>query len=248
MMRDRRLTKEAIERRVFEALAPLIGWELVPGSIHQPHPPQPDILCQVSGLGPLAVELVAIDTSDTRLRLTNMFRTPDAWRSAMARRPQTEQEVLQADLRNAYISIHFDNDLGMRDRAALLHHLQGFLLEHPHFNGELAEEVLGTPQGFHGARIGRFEFTNGPHISAPSGSFWQPPQVEKITEKLSDKTYTPGAPLELFAYATHDEPDGAVGSLEAIQAAVAQHLPGSLFRRVHLFHVGFLKHICSISS
>ena len=68
--------------------------------------------------------------------MTNMFRTPDAWWSAMAKRPQTEQEALQTDLRNAYISIHFDNDLGMRDRAALLHHLQGFLLEHPHFNGE----------------------------------------------------------------------------------------------------------------
>ena len=65
-----------------------------------------------------------------------MFRTPDAWWSAMAKRPQTEQEALQTDLRNAYISIHFDNDLGMRDRAALLHHLQGFLLEHPHFNGD----------------------------------------------------------------------------------------------------------------
>lgn len=107
-----------------------------------------------------------------------MFRTPDAWWSAMAKRPQTEQEALQTDLRNAYISIHFDNDLGMRDRAALLHHLQGFLLEHPHFNGVIAEEVLGTPLGFHDARIGRFQFTNGPHISAPSGAFWQPPQVD----------------------------------------------------------------------
>lgn len=245
-MRDPRFTKEAIERRVFEALAPLVGWEIVPDTILQPPPPQPDILCVTMQQGPLAVELVAIDASDTRLRLTNMFRTPDAWRAAMADRPQAEKEALQADLRDAHISIHFDNDLGMRDRAALLHHLQNFLLGHPQITGEVTEEDLGIPPGFHGARIGRFGSPNGPHISAPSGAFWQPPQVEKITEKLRDKTYQPLAPLQLFAYATHDEPDGAVGSLEAIQAAVAQHLPGSLFRRVHLFHVGFLKHIASM--
>lgn len=245
-MRDPRFTKEAVELRAFQALAPLIGWEVLPDSIRQPEPPQPDILCEVRGRGPMAVELVAIDASDTRLRLTNMFRTPDAWCSAMAGRPRAEREALQADLRDAYITVHLDNELGIRDRAALLHVLHDFLLEHPHFNGEVTEEVLGTLQGFHGARVGRFEITDGPHVSAPSGAFWQAPQVEKIAEKLRDKEYKPVAPLELFAYATHDEPDGAVGALETIQAVVAQYLPGSLFRRVHLFHVGFLKHICSM--
>jgi len=95
--------------------------------------------------------------------------------------------------------------------------------------------------------LGRFDhFADGPHFSAPSAGFWQPPQAEKIVEKLSDKEYTPAAPMELFAYSTHDEPDGAVRSLEAIQAAVAKHQPGSRFQRVHVFHVGFLKHICSM--
>ena len=245
-MRDPRFTKEAIERRVFEALAPLVGWDVVSGSIVQPVPPQPDILCQVRGHGAIAVELVAIDASDTRLRLTNMFETPDAWKAAMAARPKEEQKILQSDLQNAHISVHFGNEQGRRDRASVLGALQTFLLEQPHFSGEIATEDIGMPSGFHGARIGRFETTTGPHVSAPSGAFWQPPQVAKIVEKLSDKTYEVTPPLELFAYATHDEPDGAVGSLETIQAAVAEHLPGSQFRRVHLFHVGFLKHICSM--
>lgn len=245
-MRDPRFTKEAVERRVFEALAPLVGWDVVVDSIVQPVPPQPDILCEVRGRGSIAVELVAIDASDTRLRLTNMFGTPDAWRAAMAERTKEEQETLQSDLQNAYISVDFGNEIGRRDRASVLSALQQFLLERPHFKGVIAAEEIGTPPGFHGARIGRFETTTGPHVSAPSGAFWQPPQVEKIVEKLRDRTYKPVAPLELFAYATHDEPDGAVGSLEAIQAAVETHLPGSQFRRVHLFHVGFLKHIFSM--
>ncbi len=245
-MRDPRFTKEAIERRVFEVLAPCLGWDVVSGSIVQPVPPQPDILCQVRGRGAIAVELVAIDASHTRLRLTNMFETPDAWKTAMTARPKEERETLQLDLQNAHISVQFSNEQGRRDRAFVLSALQTFLLEHPHFTGEITTDDIGMPSGFHGARIGRVETTTGPHVSAPSGAFWQPPQVAKIIEKLTDKTYEVTAPLELFAYATHDEPDGAVGSLETIQAAVAEHLPGSQFRCVHLFHVGFLKHICSM--
>lgn len=84
---------------------------------------------------------------------------------------------------------------------------------HPHFEGETEAEEIGTPPGFHGARIGRFEITSGPRVSGPSADYWRPPQVEKISGKLRDKTYELTAPLERFAYATHDEPDGAVGSL-----------------------------------
>lgn len=65
-----------------------------------------------------------------------------------------------------------------------------------------------------------------------------PPQIDKIREKLTDKRYQTTVPLELFAYATHDEPDGAVGLVEQIDHCVRTHLPGSLFRRVSVFHVG----------
>ena len=245
-MRGPLLSKQAIERRTFEALAPLIGWQIVPDSIKQPSPPQPDVLCEVVGHGPLAVELVALDASDTRRRLTNMFTTRAAWEDAISRWPASVRQELQIELRNAYISLNFANEAGSRDRAALLRTVQEFLLGHAGFSGEIDPEDIGAPQGFHGAKVGRFDVSDGPHISAPSGAYWQPPQVDKITEKLPDKTYEPVAPLELFAYATHDEPDGAVGSLETIEATVAEHLPASMFQRVHLFHLGFLRHICSI--
>ena len=138
--------------------------------------------------------------------------------------------------------------LGTRDRARIFGAVQEVPLAHPGFRGEITAEIVGTPPGFDGARVGRFgHFADGPHISAPSAGYWQPPRVGNIVGKLCDTQYTPAAPMELFAYSTHDEPDGAVGSLEAIQAAVAQHLPESQFERVHLFHVGFLSHICSMS-
>ena len=68
------LTKEQIERRIFEALAPLVGMDVVPGSIRQLTPPAPDIECETRGSGPKAVELVALDAPHTRMPLRTCAR------------------------------------------------------------------------------------------------------------------------------------------------------------------------------
>jgi hypothetical protein len=68
-----------------------------------------------------------------------------------------------------------------------------------------------------------------------------PPQLEKIEEKLVAKTYRTDAPLELFAYSRHDEVDGHLGSLAAIEQCITTHLPGSQFQRVSVFNLGFLQ-------
>ena len=91
---------------------PLIDWEIVPGSLQQPEPRQPDILCEVVGRGPVAVELVALDAEDTRQRLSNMFNTRDAWGLALSRWPQETQQKLRADLTNAYITVNPTEELG----------------------------------------------------------------------------------------------------------------------------------------
>jgi hypothetical protein len=91
------LTKEEIEFRVFEALAPLAGLNVVPGSILQPPPPAPDIYCEIAGAGPLAVELVAIDDDETRTRLNHMYNTKEAWRRALSKWPPREQAQVQAN-------------------------------------------------------------------------------------------------------------------------------------------------------
>jgi hypothetical protein len=243
--RDPRFTKQAIERRAFEALAPLIGWDVVPGSIQQPDPPQPDILCEVTGRGAVAVELVALDDDETRRRLAFMSSTRPAWDDAMAKWPAPEREVLQADLGDAYISLDFFNDAGRQARTAALYAVQGYLKAHPRFAGKIDPESLGEPDGFASAQVFRGSVSAGPHLSSPSGGSWQWPNLEKIVEKLRDKTYTTTAPLELFAYTLYDEADLHMNSLPAIQDAVAQHLPGSQFGRVHVFHVGHRRHIWS---
>jgi hypothetical protein len=90
-----------------------------------------------------------------------------------------------------------------------------------------------------GARVHRVASkTDGPRMIAPSAGKLLRPQVDKIEEKLTAKTYRTSAPLELFAYSAHDEVDGYFDGLSAIQLCIQQHLSGSHFRRVWVFDFG----------
>ncbi len=233
------LSKAQVERRVFERLAPLAGYRVAPDSIRQDPPPAPDIECEVVGEGVLAVELVALDHESTRTRLSNMFSTREAWDRALGTRPSWEKIRLSAECENVFLSLLFDESAGSRSRRDAICRIQDHLLAlGPAFDGSVFADAE-LPAGLHDAVVHRGHVTKGPQISAPSAGYWLPPQIDKIREKLTAKRYQTTGPLDLFAYATHDEPDGAVGLREQIDLCVRTHLPGSGFRRVYVFHVGF---------
>jgi hypothetical protein len=240
------LTKEERELRTFEALAPLVGINVVPGSIIQDPPPAPDIQCAVVGIGHTNFELVSLDDRYTNTRLSNMFNTKQAWNRALSRLSSADQARVSAEFADVFLSLNFEEMAGTKDRGMALAAIQKELLSLPTgYAGELF--TRGTlPARLHGARVFRNKTTDGPHFSAPSAGSWMPPQLNRIEEKLRDKNYTFTGPLELFAYSPHDEPDGHINSLDEIQACINQNLTGSLFTRVHVFHLGFLKHIVTI--
>jgi hypothetical protein len=244
MARD--LTKQEQEFRIFEVLAPLAGINVVPGSIIQARPPAPDIQCDVVGIGHMNFELLALDDESTRKRLSNMFNTKSAWARSLRGIPPAELARIQAEFANVHLSVHFDEMAGTRDRSAALSAIQKELLRLPSgYAGPLFTDIT-LPARLHSVSIFRTKRTDGPNVSAPSAGYWMPPQLNKIEEKLLEKSYTFTAPLELFAYSPHDEPDGHINSLDEIQACINRNLPGSLFTRVHVFNLGFLKHIVMI--
>jgi hypothetical protein len=145
-----RLTKSERERRVFEALAPLIGWNVTQGSVVQPDPP--DIICEVAGHGRLAVELVALDAPETRSRLDNMITTDEAWDRASTTLSVENQERLRIDVNDVFLSIGFRNKAGLRDRTKALQSVQEFLLQYPGYVGVLPPKK--TPRVERKAAIG----------------------------------------------------------------------------------------------
>ena len=240
------LTKEERELRTFTALTPLAGIKVVSGSIIQSPPPAPDIQCDVEGVGHMNFELVALDDQYTTTRLSNMFNTRDAWEYSLRRMPPADLARIQAEFANVHLSLNFEETAGTRDRSAALSAIQKELLILPSgYSGPLFSRTT-MPAHLHTASVFRNKRTDGPHFSAPSAGGWMPPQLKKIEEKLRDKNYAFTGPLELIAYSPHDEPDGHVNSLAEIRACINQHLTGSLFTRVHVFHLGFLKHIVSM--
>lgn len=240
-----RLPKQQSEREIFEALIPLIGMDVVPGSISQPDPP--DIRCEIVDRGLIGVELVAIDAPETRTRLDNMQVIDDAWVRALTSLPANDQVRIVAEAADVFFSIVFDNRAGSRARTKALCALQTFLLSHPGHTGAIPLSSIGRPSGLQSVIVHRSQVTHGPKFSKFSSGGWLPPQISKVEEKLRPGRYQSDIPMELFVYAIHDEPDGAVGSLEELQDVIVKHLPTSEFQRAHVFHLGFQRHLSSHS-
>jgi hypothetical protein len=233
------LTKQQLERRIFEALAPLVGADVVPGSIRQLDPPAPDIECETKASGPWAIELVALDAQDTRTRLRNMGTTSQAWDRALSMRPVAEQAQLKAQSADLHLSVNLSESAGTRVRTKIMALIQDRLLKLPAgFSGPIFNALNAPPDVFH-ASANRGLVRNGPHITTSSAGPWLPPQLDKIREKLVDKSYRTAAPLELFAYSEHDEVDGHVNGRVAIDQCIKAHLPRSKFQRVSVFNLGF---------
>jgi hypothetical protein len=233
------VSKVERERRIFETLLPLTGMRLVPNSLRQEDPPAPDIECQIEQVGPFAVELVALDAEETRTRLTNMQGMDEAWNRALMQWSSADQARLRQYCTEVFLSLDVASNAGNRARAEIMKAIQKKLLSTPtHFEGELFTP-WDRPTGLAVARVHRGGVMDGPRISAPSAGSWCMPQVDKIREKLVDKSYRTSAPLELFAYSTHDDVDAHVDSRNAIDECVRRYLPGSQFRRVRVFNLAF---------
>jgi hypothetical protein len=241
--------KKSKERRQFEAIAPLLDLDIVPGSIQQPEPKAPDILCECKRNGALAFELVTLDASETRTRINFWLETDDLWEEAISERPEAEQAELRRLLKDLHVSLVFDDAQPLWVRSRDLKKLQILILTEP----DLAGDVLGKlysaqpparkrdrAQGLKIARLFR-GVENGPHITSSSAGGWCFPQFKKIEEKLTEKEYEvpDNRTFELLAYAVHDEPDGHIDSLEKIKDIVTTHLPTSRFDRVAILNLAF---------
>jgi hypothetical protein len=172
-----------------------------------------------------------------------MFRTKDAWARSLRGLPPAELAKVHAEFATVHLSLNFEETAGTKDRSAAMSAIRKELMSLPSGYARPLFSSISLPARLHGVRVHRNKTTDGPHFSAPSTGSWMPPQLNKIERKLRDKNYTFSGPLELFAYSEHDEPHGHVDSLNEICACINGNLTESAFTRVHVFHLGFLRHI-----
>lgn len=240
------MTKKEAELWAFESMASLAKLILLPNTIQQKDPPAPDIECQIQDFGPLAVELLALDASTTRERLGNRETIPSSWEPALEQWSDLEQKSLRASCKDVRLTISGGEKAGKHDQVQLMRSIQEKLLTK---SSDFFDELLNAPTRLNVSSphcrsiiICRRDFiTNGPSISAQSSGRWEMPRIEKIEEKLTSKEYQTSAPLDLFAYSTHDGVDEHVDSLAKIDACVEAHLKDSRFRRVLVFDLAIRK-------
>jgi hypothetical protein len=231
------LTKEQEERLIFEELARQAGLVVVPGSIRQAPPPAPDIECEVGCGSAFAVELVALDDDWTRTRIANMNATKQAWHRATAALSPVDRARITAECADAHLSLNLMEKLGTRERTKLFCLLQLEILRLPSgFTGELFRGTA-RPLGLWKAVVHRGQVTGGPSFAAPSGGTWVPPQYDKITEKLTRKSYRTRCPLELFAYSRYDDMGASNAVLPEIIRRIQADIGNSPFQRVRVFDV-----------
>jgi hypothetical protein len=231
------LTKEQDERLIFEELAWQAGLAVVPGSIQQAGPPAPDIACLIAPGDPLAVELVALDDNTTRTRLANMHATDDAWARALDLQSPSDRLRVTAECADMHLSFNLRENLGTRDRAKLFALVQLEILRLP---TGYAGELFGPsdyPAGLWKAVAHRGHVTNGPRLFAPSAGSWAPPQYDKLTEKLTRKSYRTWHPMELFAYSRYEDMLASNDVLPEIARRIQADIRSSPFQRVRVFDV-----------
>lgn len=113
IMTDRHKKKEFA---IFKAFAEICGLPIKLDSVDKKNPPEPDILCEVSGNGLLAFELVEIIDRDFANTLVKQIATQNELKKYLSILPNAVRVKFNKLYSNALISILFKNSCTLRKR------------------------------------------------------------------------------------------------------------------------------------
>lgn len=182
----------ATERAIFERFAAASGLAVQPGSITQPDPP--DILCTLSGVGPVAFELVRLDDDAELARMSAFLSVDDVWQQIAAALPASVRERITG----AQVTLAFRAGQGERQRRALLERAAHRLAELP--NQQAGPLFDSLPVGLMLAQVHRVG-GSGVTVREVSASTAAPVDLSRIDAKLAKYPRGLGRYAELLAYA-----------------------------------------------
>jgi hypothetical protein len=225
MVRDQSKSRE--ERGIFEEFAAAAGFQIVPESVTQPDPP--DILCEVTGIGRVAFELVQLDGREELSRMSDFRDSGHLWAEI--------SRDLGSDVRqrhsNVQINVCFQTGAGQRMRRKIFSQMVARLNSLPaSFSGDLFEE---NPSGLESAQIRRFNIDSGPSIREVSASGPVGVDLTRIDAKVSHYKEGWGVRAELLAYSRWGMPfsDQHTGAEEYL----AGRFPAGIFSRAWIFEL-----------
>src|SRR5205085_1018306 len=194
IMADRHDNKEL---PIFRLFASVCGLLIEPGSIEKRAPPEPDILCVVTGEGPVAFEMVElIDRQKIAKPTGDQYELMDHFRDGRKKLPAEARAVLEAHFGNAWVQARLRPDVSLRRRKQIA--------------DRIIDEMLKLDADFEGTfpmNEGRMEVASvevrrrdgirgGPHFRVLAAASFNAIPLDKLAEQLA-KSYCSLPPVEL---------------------------------------------------
>ena len=190
---------EKKEITILKAFAMVCDLPIRIDTIRKTAPPEPDILCEVTGPGLLGFELVEIIDRNFANMIGKQIDTKKELSDYHSNLPKGKKERFDKLYSNALIFPRFQNNCTLRQRKKLfpiiIDHL--FTLD-ANFEGDTFENTLAYKAKLRGISISRGRF-NGPIFDSVAAGSIGDPTVSAISSKF-EKKYESEYPLHLLGY------------------------------------------------
>ena len=228
------MSKEQREMEVFKAFAKAAPFSVLPDTIENRSPPEPDILCEINDVGQVGFELTELIDQSYMARLGLLFNTKqflsDYWKNGLNRE---ESDIFNNKYKGALLHFEYAQDSKLKDRKAVAKKAFIKLLGLPeNSSGDVLKNDPELAPVLNWVNIRRIELAE-PTIDTSSYGYLGDPTSPAINKKLN-KNYQCNYPIELLAHINW----GIMPHEEAWMAsadATASQLSKSQFRKIWVF-------------
>lgn len=236
----------ATERVIFEAFLHCDGAPPVDtATIETRRPPEPDILCNVSGMGPTAFELVEIVEEDWAQLVSNQIRLE---KSLYLAHEQTGEPLSDA-YADALIYLRCLPKVPIKQRERVIPALFDFLMMlEPGVKGDISigdsSDLAGIVRSVH---VSRGDFGPGPFFQVEAVKAISDPTAPSIRAKWHRHYQTPYA-IELLAYYDWHPTTPEVMWIGEVRRFIEANWATSPFRRVWICDIATKQILFSASA
>jgi len=228
MVTDRHTAKELA---IFNRFAVASGLAIVQDSVEKLPPPEPDILCNVVGLGDVAFELVELIDEDLAGRSFGQLRLKSMFEESFETCAPSIKAALLSTIGNALVHVTFAN-VGLRQRQSSVVDVFNFLRTiDSDCEGTLTPESLAST--VESIRVARLDIV-GPCFDVDAVGCFGDPTLGSIQGKWSKRYETPHRRELLAYYELQPELPNELWR-PTLESFLQQHWSSSPFQRLWVY-------------
>lgn len=204
-------------------------------SVEKRRPPEPDILCNVAGEGPVAFELVElVDQKRIAKPVSDQFTLMDRLRDGYRGLPDEARAEFGKRFGNVWVEAKMRPSITLNRRERIADRILDHMMTlDPGFEGTFSMNEKGVEVAL--VKVKRRDSLAGPHFRVPATTFYDPIPLERLRAKFA-KSYVSSTSIELLAY--YDRQHAPLEEqLRELAAFIEEHVASSRFRRVWVFDV-----------